>query len=392
MKRQKLLRGAAAVAVLAAGAALAAAVGVLDESEDGGGGVVAAGDRDALADERRDAAPAADETAVGAASAPAVRTMTVASPTSTAERQFFGRVRARETVDMAFEVGGALERLIPEEGMRVPRGAIIAQLRLDPFERAVARATLDRDLAAREVARARRLAETAAGPASRAEDAEIALDLAEVALRDARAALDDATLTAPFDALVAVRIAAQHASVSPGEPVLRLHDMSETRVSVAIPERLLAAAGGLDALRFAARLPTGDATPLRLVAYQSEADGVDQSFRVTLAFDEDAPPGLMPGASVTVRVSTPVNGPPGASVPAEALVAGNDRSAAVFVLEADGDALVTRRRSVQVGSATGAGFLVEGLSPGEEIVAAGAHRLRDGQRVRRFAALAPAGS
>lgn len=94
---------------------------------------------------------------------PTVRTMIVEAAPLTISHQFFGRVRARETVDLAFEVGG-----------RLAVGDTIAELERDVLERGVARAELQFDMAAREAARTRALAKSATGAATRAEDAETA--------------------------------------------------------------------------------------------------------------------------------------------------------------------------------------------------------------------------
>lgn len=317
---------------------------------------------------------------------PAVRTVIVAAAPDTLARQFYGRVAARKTVDLSFEVGGRLARVAPEEGMRVEGGAVLAALDLDPFQRAVERAELALRMAEREATRARALTDRAASPEARAEDAETARDLAAVALRDAQAALADATLTAPFNALVAARLTPAHSIVSPGQPILRLHDMSEVRVEIDFPERLFIAAGGLGAITFATTAPDGTALPLRLVAFQPDAGRVGQSYRVTLAFSGDPGAAILPGASVTVTARVP-SAARGVTVPAAALVARNDRTAAVLVLEGAGDTATLRSVPVTLAAPTGIGIVVDGLPPGAEIVAAGAHRLADGQTVRRFTGL-----
>ncbi|MBQ2259753.1 MAG: efflux RND transporter periplasmic adaptor subunit [Loktanella sp.] len=313
-----------------------------------------------------------------------MRTLVIDDAPDTISRQFFGQIVARETVDLAFEVGGTMRRLMPEEGMRVNAGEMIAQLRLDAFERAVARAELQVEMATREASRAADLAARAAAPTSRAEDAETAREMADVDLRDARAALEDASLLAPFDGLVAARLIPEHASVAPGQPVLRLHDMSEMRVEIAVPERLFAAAGGLEALRFTGQIAGQPDIDLRLVGFQPETASVGQSYRVTLALPAGTG-GLLPGASIEVTVMIPASAR-GVPVPAAALIATADRQAKVMVVEG-ADVLTVRSVAVQVAAPAGSSFLVEGLPPEAEIVVTGAHLLRDGQQVRRFAPL-----
>jgi len=317
---------------------------------------------------------------------PLVQTLIVEDTPETISRQFFGRVRARETVDMAFDLGGRLLQLVPEEGMRVDSGEVIAELESDGLERALTRAELQHAMAVREAERARALADSTTGSATRAEDAETARDLAEVALRDARAALADATLTAPFDALVAARLTPPQSMVEPGQPVLRLHDMSEVRVEIDLPERVFVSAGGLDRVGFAARTPQGVELPLRLVAFRPDTSRVGQTYLVTLAFLSDPGAALLPGASATVTATFP-NDTPGVAVPASSVLVGNDRSASVLVLEGQGPTATVRRVPVTLVSGTGTSFAIEGLESGTEIVALGAHRLADGQTVRRFTGL-----
>ncbi|MGC9523172.1 MAG: efflux RND transporter periplasmic adaptor subunit [Anaerolineae bacterium] len=316
---------------------------------------------------------------------PAVRTTIVDAPTATMTRQFFGQVRARETVALSFEVGGTMVLLVPEEGQRVSRDELLASLDLDPFERAVERAELALAMAAREADRAATLAERQVGAITRAEDAATARDMAAVALRDARAALADATLRAPFDGLVAARITPAFSAVSPGQPILRLHDLSELRVEFALPERMLQQVGTLDTVVFTAELPEGREAALRVVAFQPDTDRVGQSYRVTLAFVDDGVE-MLPGASVTIRAAIPTS-THGLEVPASALLAGSDREAAVLALAAEGETFVLRRHPVTVVVGAGSGFTVEGLAAGTEIVTAGAHLLREGQIVRRFTGL-----
>lgn len=315
----------------------------------------------------------------------AVRTMIVDAPTGTMTRQFFGQVRARETVDLSFDVGGTMVLLAPEEGARVSRDDLLASLDLDPFERAVERAELALAMASREAERAATLAERQVGAVARAEDAATARDMASVALRDARAALADASLRAPFDGLVVVRITPAFSAVLPGQPILRLHDLSELRVEFALPERMLQQVGTLDTVLFTAELPGGREAALRVVAFQPDTDRVGQSYRVTLAFVDDGVE-LLPGASVTIRAAIPTSSH-GLEVPASALLAGNDRKAAVLALAGEGETFVLRRYPVTVVAGGGSGFTVEGLAAGTEIVTAGAHLLREGQTVRRFTGL-----
>ena len=83
------------------------------------------------------------------------------------QRNFFGRVVARETADLAFPLNGTLTTFPIEEGTIVEPGQLLAQLDLAPFERAVERAELQLQQAERNLERARELARQNVGHAPR---------------------------------------------------------------------------------------------------------------------------------------------------------------------------------------------------------------------------------
>ena len=149
-----------------------------------------------------------------------VRTMVLEKPEPTLTRQFFGRVAAVDTIDLAFEVGGHLNLLNAVEGSTIAKGDLIAELDQGAFERAVERAQLALRQSERDMERAQSLSDRNIGSEVNAQNARTARDLAEVALRDARAALADARLVAPFNALIADRIASQDTIITPSQPRL----------------------------------------------------------------------------------------------------------------------------------------------------------------------------
>ena len=308
-------------------------------------------------------------------------------------RSFYGRVRARETVDLAFQVSGQIEQLPIVEGATLEKGELVAQLDLTPFRRAVERAEVNLAKAERDLARVSDLSRDAI-PEVEVRNTETTRDLAQIDLEEARRQLEQATLTAPFEALVASRQAVNYATVNAGTPVARLHDMSELRVDIDVPEVLFTRAAGDRgaAIDFTAAFPgiSGD-YPLVLREYEAESADVGQTYRLTLALTGDVPGTILPGASATVTGKAPETASDGLSVPETALVFDADRSVSVMVFTPDEDDAETgtvARRPVEIemrADATAA--VTDGLEPEEIIVSAGATMLTDGQRVRRFEGL-----
>ncbi|WP_317626879.1 efflux RND transporter periplasmic adaptor subunit [Rhodalgimonas zhirmunskyi] len=310
-----------------------------------------------------------------------VKLMQLSSQPVVLQRQFFGQVTARQTVDLAFQVAGQLEELNAEEGSTKAKGAVIARLDLAGYERAVAQAEANYAKAKRDAERLDSLSGQAVSQVQ-VRDAETQLQLAEIALDSAKDNLDHATLRAPFDALIARRLVANYQTVAAGTPVLRLHDISELRVDIKVPEVLFRQAGAGDRVRFEAELP-GDETryPLALREFETETSSVGQTYTITLAYTENPGAFVFPGASVTVYAAAKGRAPDGIILPESALVYDPAGAPAVMVYD-DGK---VRRAPVKIElHDDGRLYMIDGPDEGTQIVLTGASQLRDGQSVRPF--------
>ncbi|MEM6371386.1 MAG: efflux RND transporter periplasmic adaptor subunit [Pseudomonadota bacterium] len=309
----------------------------------------------------------------------------VQSLESISERVFFGRVKARQTVDLAFQVGGQILQLPVDEGQSIEEGSLLAELDLEPFELSLARATAQFDQAQDDFTRLERLSGNTVSQVT-IDDAETAVELNRIAVRDAERALELATLSAPFDGIIARRSVPNFTTVSAGTPIVRIHDMSDLRVEIEVPEVLFQRAGRdpnvLLEVEFAGS-PKRYALEFREVV--AETTQVGQSFRLTLGM---APPDdlfVLPGASATVYARL-LGEDAALVIPASALIFDPAGAASVMVFEpTEGDLGTLRKQLIDIGAtASGAVQVLDGLAAGDEIVAAGATLLSDGDTVSRF--------
>ena len=317
-----------------------------------------------------------------------VKLITVEASSPRVTRQFFGKVVAKQTVDLAFQTAGQIVRFPAIEGRIVPAGELIAQLDLEPFKLSLEQARLQRDRAHRRAERLKKLQGSAVSKVS-VEDATTEAGLAEIALRNAEYALKHATLYAPFDALVARRSVAKFTTVNAGAPVIRLHDMSEIRIEIDVPEVLFQQAGRDPNVTIVARFPASRTLfPVEVREFNAETSRIGQTFRVTVGM---APPdglNILPGSSVTILATLHLSRSR-IVLPASAVAIGTDGSTSVMVfgkVQGDEGIVAVKRVKLAVGRA-GEFQVIEGLAVGEEIVAAGVNALKDGARVRRFRGL-----
>lgn len=252
-----------------------------------------------------------------------------ASRTGT-EEPFLGVIIPQETVNVSTRFDSRLEELEVEVGQRVREGQVLA--RLDTR-------SLSQDLAAAEASlQGSRAEEQAAGLAlSEARAKRIryftprSLELgvysqeeldrvryeestAKARLQAARAQtlqrraeatelrqnLDDATLVAPFDGVVAAKLTSPGARLGAGQPVLKLLGTGGWKVRFAVPE---------DAAR---RLQPGGPVEVKTVQHdlalggtvESVAPEVDSAARLVFAtatFNQPPPPEVSTGMVVHVR-------------------------------------------------------------------------------------------
>lgn len=332
------------------------------------------------------AANAQDDAPAPDAPPPLVKLQTLEAGNGENLRQFFGQAAANQTVDLAFQVGGQIIEFPVLEGSPVEQGGLIAQLDLEPFTLARDQAQTQADQANRTLNRLESL-QGGAVSAVQVEDARTQADLAAIALRNAERALEQATLHAPFDALVASRDVANFTSVGAGTPVVRLHDMSEIRVEIDVPEVLFRQAGEDPNFEIYATLSGSDARyPLTPREFVAETSGVGQSFKISLGMEPPTGVTLLPGASVTVNVIRDWTEGARSVLPISSVVTENDGTAALLVFTPTGaDEGIVTRTPVEI-EPTGDGHvaIVSGIEPGAEVVVSGAALLEDGASVRRF--------
>ena len=302
-------------------------------------------------------------------------------------RLFVGRLGVISTVDVAFRLEGLLLDLPWREGQFVPAGSLLAQLDEAPLRIALREAEARAVQARREFDRQRALGPNVAARAA-IEQAETALALREAELARARLHLEHARLIAPFDALLTRRLAEPHSVVSTGAPVLRLQDVTEWRVSVAVPGELLARYGEPGQFRAEALLPGREDAPIPLAfrEIRTEPNAVAQTYEVRFGLPRPEGGMLLPGMTVTVRMSVR-DGTTSAAVrvPVAAIESAPSGEAHVWVHDAEAGRM--RRQPVQLGPIQdGHVLILSGLSAGQQVAVAGLGALSEDRPVRPLAA------
>jgi len=291
-----------------------------------------------------------------------------------------GIVHANSTVDVAFQVGGKVVTVGPDEGQVVRAGQALATLDATEYRLAVEQASAQADRAARDRDRNRPLLTSGAlAPAdmdhleSGARQSAAAADLAKKRLADTR-------LDAPISGIIARRAIEVGTTVAPGQPALTIVDLDPVRVRVGVPEADVGhvAIGAASTVR----IPALDTTFVgRVTLIGVSADPSTRSYTVEISVPNPARrlrAGMVAEATIESKETRPALMVPAAAVLHDGGVNG---STIVYVLDGDGARVHSRR--VATGTARGDSLeLTSGITAGDQVIVAGQQRLRDGASVQ----------
>jgi len=202
---------------------------------------------------------------------------------------------------------------------------------------------------------------------------------------EANIQVNDTTLRAPYDGVIARRFVEVNQNIRANEPVVRFQDANEIDIAVDVPESVMIAdIRTADIVEMFAELSgaPGLQIPVRVREMAQVADPITQTFNVRVAMK--ATPGItaLPGmtATVTVTYRRAVILGSRTLVPISAVFKDSSGEQVTWVL---GPAQTVTRRLVKTGEVTGGRIeIVDGLQPGDRIAVAGASSLREGMKVR----------
>ncbi|MEO1082662.1 MAG: efflux RND transporter periplasmic adaptor subunit [Acidobacteriota bacterium] len=312
------------------------------------------------------------------------------------ERSFTGRVEAKRSSHLGFELGGRLTAVTVEEGDSVQRGQVLARLDTDrlearrrsaaaQLEQATAEATLA-ELTRGRVREARAL--DAVSPQD-LDEAELGLQASRAARLRAQAVLEEievelakSRLTAPFDAIVAGRMADEGQVLAAGAPVLHVLERGrpEARIGVAGPSVVGLAVGEVRDVEVGGRELSGTVKAV-LPVRRDGTRAVDVVLELPVELGV-----INAGDLARLRLGRRLESP-GFWLPTSALTESSRGLWAAYAVPEGG---AVERRELEVLYEQADRVFVRGtLEDGDRVVRGGLHRLVPGQPVRILEGDAP---
>lgn len=316
-----------------------------------------------------------------------------------------GSLGAKDEVVLSFKIGGIVARMLVDDGAKVRRGQVLAVLDQREIEAMVAKATAGTEKARRDATRAERLFRDSVVTLAQMQDAQTARTAAEADLRAARVNHEFATIVAPADGVVLMRLANPGQLVGSGAPIIQFASRARGSVLRAgIPDRDVVNVKLGATAQVAFDAVPGKVFRGRVSQVGASADPRTGLYTVEVALEGVAglPSGLVGRltigcAATDVKKGTDTGARPGtsrcgdadpaiggnrdgiSSIPAEALVEGDGDRGVVYSVDASGKR--ARRLAVTLVGLDGDRVLVRGLDGVTRVVSAGATWLTDSAKV-----------
>jgi len=321
---------------------------------------------------------------------------TVEGPDALMIRSFPGEVKASDVADLAFRVGGEIMEFQADRGTEVSQGDLLARIDPSDYQAAVDQMRAEYDLSVAQFKRSEEL--VGRDLISKAEyDQRLAMmKVSEANLARARNNLDYTQLYAPFDGVVARRLAENYESVAAGQVILIVQTIKMIDVLVDVPESIIARVERSQANRnprpVQVRFGT-DADKTHTAIYkehETEADVATLTYKVTFSLPVPDNLNVLPGMSATVIADLSHLFRSEAAnltmVPIEAVFSAEEEpldSGYKQVWVINPETMRASRRDVKVGLFAGNRIAItEGLSEGEMIISAGVNAVVEGMWVR----------
>lgn len=317
--------------------------------------------------------PEEEQKAVSAATL--VSTQIVSHSTLVRQVTSLGTALANESVQIVSNTSDYLTVLHINEGRRIEKGQLIAQLN-DVEERArvaeLSASLLDQK---RQLERVKNLAKTQATAQSLLDEQQTRVNTTQAQLDAVKARLNEMTIRAPFTGVLGLRQVSEGAYLTAGTVLTTLDDLSQIRLEFSVAEYYLAQLKpgmvvNASSVAFPGQVFTG-----QIKAIDTRLDPVTRSVKVHALVPNDQlelRPGMLLNVNVTLAEVQALQVSEKAIVPLQ-------NKQYVFVVNKDNSVTQTE---VQLGQRMpGLVEIVSGLNPGDQVVIEGTTKIRSGSMV-----------
>lgn len=291
------------------------------------------------------------------------------------QQDYSGTVEAADASTVSFSVPGTITKIYVEEGRKVAKGQLLAQVKSDNLinSRNIAQAELEEARDAYQ--RLKKLHDANALPDIKWVEIQAKLKQAENAADLAERAVSDATIHSPISGYVTQKFADEGQTVVPAEPIVKIENLNKLQVVISVPENEISSFGPTSS----AIITFDSAENLKVNGKMSQkgvvADPLTRAYKVKFDF-ENKDSKILPGMIGSVHVEGLNNDTTSLSediiLPSQAVLLSSDNQRFVWIVK-DGKAV---RKNVIADELSVNGVTVRsGLTPGDSVIVAGMQKV-----------------
>lgn len=298
--------------------------------------------------------------------------------------QYPGRVKAAEDVSLAFRVSGTIRKIHVNDGQAVKAGQLLAELDPTDYQIQLNATEAQYKQIKSEAERVIALYNDGGTTPVAYDKAVYGLEQISALYKHHQDELAYTKLYAPFSGFVQKHLFESHETVGAGMPVLQMVGKGSPEVEINIP-----AAEYINRERFGNYQCTFDIYPgktytLKQIGITHKANS-NQLYTMRLQLETEGLP--MPSAGMNTMVSIRLNDEASNEliIPTNALLQENGRSC-IFVYHPETGIVQSKEVSILRLTSDGRSIITSSsLKPGDIIVTAGIHSIRDGEQVKPLA-------
>ncbi len=315
-----------------------------------------------------------------------VKIFTVTGGTDARSLTFPGKTRAHKRVELSFKVSGPLVELPVEEGQALKKGQLIARILPRDYKINLDQAKARSIEADRQYERYKELYIRKQVSKAEFDRYKASKDVARAKLEDAKNALKDTYLKAPFDGVIAKRHVENFEEVTAKQPIVFFQDISKIEVLVDVPENIMAQIRDKSVFSAVATfsIAPDKKFPLKLKEFSTEADPQTQTYQIVAVMAQPSGINVLPGMTATVMGTADIETKTASKIVIPAIAVMEDAEEFAFVWRLEKEKMTVHKTRIKVAEMTGSSGItvLEGLKGGDRIVISGLTKLQEGMKVR----------
>lgn len=306
----------------------------------------------------------------------------------TSIRTFPALIEANKKSDLAFRVPGQLEKVNVKSGSQVKKGQLLAQIDSTDYKNAYDDRIAKLNLAKTTYKQTTTLFKKRYASQAEVDAVTAQLKAAEVAVKQAKTDLTYTKLRAPFTGSISHVSIENFQFIQPQQTIVQLQNTNQLDVQFDIPETLIKSLRKSDKYKSMCgkvKLATDNNNEIKACykEHDSVPDQATRSYPVLFSLKNPKDYNVLPGMSVDIELDFAslelATDTKGLLIPVEAVFDENDQQ---WVWKVTEDMHVTKTNVKVMGIVKENIRILEGLSTGDKVVAAGVSYLVEGQKIR----------